>query len=80
MQAEIARLLKVTNTTVIPIGFSVPRKSYRDFHGDLFPDTASSDPALSADEWFAGQTKPPVLTAVKPPDGAQYASGALLSS
>ena len=30
-------------------------QSYRDFHSDLYPDTASGDPALTAQQWFSGQ-------------------------
>jgi coronin-1B/1C/6 len=43
----------------------VPRKSDL-FQEDLFPDTASDVPALSADEWFSGQTSPPKLVSLKP--------------
>ncbi|KAL5012880.1 hypothetical protein ScPMuIL_011431 [Solemya velum] len=33
----------------------VPRKTYRDFHDDLFPPTSSGDPVLSAANWFSGE-------------------------
>ncbi len=32
-------------------------QSYQDFHSDLFPDTASGIPALSADSWFKGENQ-----------------------
>ena len=30
-------------------------QSYREFHSDLFPDTASGEPALTAQQWLSGQ-------------------------
>ncbi|XP_068225021.1 coronin-1C-like isoform X2 [Palaemon carinicauda] len=42
----------------------VPRKSDQ-FQPDLYPDTASPTPALSAEEWFAGTNKGPVLMSMK---------------
>lgn len=29
-------------------------KNYLEFHDDLFPDTASDEPGLSASAWFSG--------------------------
>lgn len=29
-------------------------KNYLEFHDDLFPDTASDEPGLSATAWFSG--------------------------
>lgn len=66
MSAEIGRVLKVTNSSIVPIGFSVPRKSYRDFHADIFPDTAGSDPALTAEAYFSGSNAEPLLVKVQP--------------
>lgn len=34
------------------------------FQGDLYPDTASLEPALLADEWIAGQDAPPLLVSL----------------
>ena len=34
------------------------------FQGDLYPDTAGSEPALLADEWIAGQDAPPLLVSL----------------
>ncbi|KAI8329747.1 hypothetical protein BC941DRAFT_442318 [Chlamydoabsidia padenii] len=56
MHTEISRLLTVTNNSVIPVSYNVPRKQYIDFHSDLFPDTKGSVPALSSTDWFAGKT------------------------
>jgi len=62
---EIARLYKATASMVEPISFKVPRKSDL-FQDDLFPDCASGDPALSADEWFGGKTAAPKTRSLKP--------------
>ncbi|KAG2181261.1 hypothetical protein INT43_008844, partial [Umbelopsis isabellina] len=55
MSAEIARIMTVTNNAVVPVSFEVPRKQYLDFHAELFPDTKGSEPALSAEQWLAGE-------------------------
>lgn len=34
------------------------------FQGDLYPDTAGSEPALLADEWIAGQDAAPLLVSL----------------
>lgn len=39
MDAEVNRVLQLTSSSVIPIMYQVPRKSFRDFHSDIFPDT-----------------------------------------
>jgi coronin-1B/1C/6 len=53
MGCETARLLKLTSNSVEPLSFFVPRKSDA-FQDDLYPPTASLEPALTADEWIAG--------------------------
>jgi len=62
---EIARLLKLTTNSVEPLSFVVPRKS-ESFQEDLYPDTASSEPAHSSDEWLAGSDKAPKLLSLNP--------------
>lgn len=66
MSCEVARVLRATNNSIVPVGFQVPRKTYMDFHADLFPDTPGPDPALSSQEWFDGQTKNPILVSLNP--------------
>ncbi|VDN41772.1 unnamed protein product, partial [Dibothriocephalus latus] len=63
-QNEIARFYKLhTRGFCEVISFTVPRKSalYQD---DLYPDTASDMPALSAEEWMSGKNAPPLLNLV----------------
>jgi hypothetical protein len=55
---EIVKMLKVGTKTLEPISFQVPRKSDI-FQDDIFPDTFSGEPALTADEWLGGQDAEP---------------------
>ena len=55
MKCEVARFLKLTNDSVEPISFIVPRKE-QSFQEDIFPDTYSGQPAQSAEDWLAGKT------------------------
>ncbi|XP_065334723.1 coronin-7 isoform X2 [Cloeon dipterum] len=57
MQAEVNRVLQLTSTSVIPITYQVPRKSYRDYHSDLFPDTAGPVSPIFASQWMAGENR-----------------------
>jgi len=57
-ECEIVRLLKLSVKMVEPIYFQFPRKSDI-FQADLFPDCFSGEPALSSEEWLAGQNAQP---------------------
>lgn len=73
---ECARILKLTSNSVEPLSFVVPRKS-ESFQDDIFPDTAGTTPAHTADEWFAGSSKAPILVSLDPaksPKGAAQAT------
>mmetsp|Transcript_4654 Transcript_4654/g.8336 ORF Transcript_4654/g.8336 Transcript_4654/m.8336 type:complete len:452 (-) Transcript_4654:331-1686(-) len=66
MKCESARLLKVTNESGIqPLSFTVPRKSDA-FQTDIFPNTASSEPAHTCEEWRNGSSKGPELESLNP--------------
>ncbi|BET03466.1 Domain of unknown function (DUF1900) [Nesidiocoris tenuis] len=54
MQAEVNRVLQLTSSTVIPIMYQVPRKSYRDFHAELFPNTAGCESKVYPTQWAQG--------------------------
>lgn len=66
MACEVDRILRATNNSIIPVGFQVPRKTYLDFHADLFPDTPGPEPALSTSEWLNGEVKQPILISLNP--------------
>ncbi|TFK48507.1 microtubule binding protein [Heliocybe sulcata] len=57
---EIARAYKISGSYIEPIAFIVPRKS-DSFQSDIFPPAPSSEPTLSAAEFFSGKTAPPKL-------------------
>ncbi|KAH8396307.1 hypothetical protein KR222_007695 [Zaprionus bogoriensis] len=54
MEAEVNRVLQLTSNMVIPIMYQVPRKTYRDFHADLYPETTGHETELMANEWMNG--------------------------
>ncbi|KAK4887740.1 hypothetical protein RN001_004011 [Aquatica leii] len=58
MQGEVNRILQLTSGSVIPITYQVPRKTYRDFHADLYPDTTGYTTELTANAWFEGKNIP----------------------
>lgn len=74
---EIARIYKISGDgkNIEPISFQVPRKSDQ-FQDDIYPDTASGEPSLTADEWLSGknadyktcQLAPGFVQKVKPPE------------
>jgi len=66
MNTEIVRLLKLTSNAVVPVSFSIPRKTKSEFQEDLYPPTPSTEPSLTAQEWFSGETRPPKLVQLKP--------------
>uniref|UniRef100_A0AAY5LC87 Coronin n=1 Tax=Esox lucius TaxID=8010 RepID=A0AAY5LC87_ESOLU len=62
-KCEIARFYKLHERKVEPISMTVPRKSDL-FQGDLYPNTASVEPSLLAEDWIAGQDAPPLLVSL----------------
>uniref|UniRef100_A0A0X3NY91 Coronin n=1 Tax=Schistocephalus solidus TaxID=70667 RepID=A0A0X3NY91_SCHSO len=64
-QNEIARFYKLHAKGLCEvISFTVPRKSVL-YQDDLYPDTVSDMPALSAEEWMSGKNAPPLLMSLK---------------
>ena len=52
---EVVKSFKtVFDHSIEPISFIVPRRSEL-FQADIYPDCPSSEPALSAEEWFGGK-------------------------
>ncbi|KAH8111781.1 DUF1900-domain-containing protein [Phellopilus nigrolimitatus] len=70
-ECEIARAYKVAGSAIEPIAFVVPRKSDA-FQSDIYPPALSSEPALSAGEFFSGKSVEPKLVSLE--------SGAISSS
>jgi len=66
-KCEVARFLKLTSKSIIPISFIVPRKSGEEiFQADVYPDAFAGKPALTSDEWVKGQNKSPILMSLDP--------------
>ena len=59
MKGEVNRLLQVADTSIVPVTWQVPRKTYHDFHSDLFPDTAGPVAALGPQDWLQGTNLAP---------------------
>mmetsp|Transcript_4344 Transcript_4344/g.9344 ORF Transcript_4344/g.9344 Transcript_4344/m.9344 type:complete len:453 (+) Transcript_4344:85-1443(+) len=75
MKCETARLMKLTNQSgVQPLKFYVPRKSDA-FQPDIFPNTASADPAHTCEEWWKGSSKGPELECLNPLKRGQAQNG-----
>jgi coronin-1B/1C/6 len=55
---EVVRMLKGHTNGIMPISFTVPRKSDL-FQDDLYPETPGQEPALTGDQWFSGQDAAP---------------------
>lgn len=53
---EVLKCFKtVVGHCIEPLSFYVPRKS-EEFQEDIYPDAPSSEPALTAEEWFEGKS------------------------
>ncbi|XP_070572329.1 coronin-6-like [Ptychodera flava] len=62
---EVAKIYKVHQRGLCePIAMIVPRKSEL-FQADIFPDTASDKPALTAEEWQSGKDADPLTMSMK---------------
>lgn len=59
MQGEVNRIMQLTPNSVIPITCQVPRKTYRDFHADIFPESDNNnDPTTTIAQWLEGMNVP----------------------
>jgi len=65
LSCEIARFYKLHSRGLCEVlSFMVPRKSDL-FQVDIYPDTQADIPALTAEEWISGETRPPVLFSLR---------------
>jgi len=67
---EIAICYRLMKDWVSPVSFQVPRKSDL-FQADIFPDTYSGVPVMTAAEWIEGGNKAPQKKSMKPGDAAK---------
>ncbi|XP_073998500.1 coronin isoform X2 [Rhodnius prolixus] len=68
MQAEVNRVLQLTSNSVVPIMYQVPRKSYRDFHSELFPNTSGCESKVNPTQWMQGSDLPVPKISLNPAD------------
>uniref|UniRef100_A0A8C9V4P8 Coronin n=1 Tax=Scleropages formosus TaxID=113540 RepID=A0A8C9V4P8_SCLFO len=57
--------LVTTKSLIEPLSMIVPRRS-ESYQEDIYPMTAGCEAAMTADEWFTGLDKGPVLISLKP--------------
>jgi len=66
-EVEIARVLKLTLNSMIPIKIKVPRTKMDYFQDDIYPPTRALQPAMTCDEYFSNENvEPPVLIDLNP--------------
>jgi hypothetical protein len=75
MKTEVACMLKMEKTKVVPISFVLPRKG-ESFHEELFTPSAAPQAAISADEFCGGSTADPVLMSLDPSGGGAVTTAA----
>jgi len=66
-KCEVARFLKLTKNSVVPLSFCVPRKTGADvFQEDIYPDCFAGVPSMTTDEYFEGNNAAPVQMSMDP--------------
>jgi len=60
---EVNRVFTLSADSIETCSVTIPRKT-AGFHAELFPDTASDQPALTAAEWLKGADKAPLKTSM----------------
>jgi len=72
MKCEIDRLIMLTRTSVFPLPYFIPRRSYYEFHADVFPETFSYTANLHKSEWLAGENGSTTKTVLNPESQKQF--------
>ncbi|CAG9827936.1 unnamed protein product [Diabrotica balteata] len=76
---EFAKALRLTNNSIEPLSFTVPRIKTDLFQDDLFPPTRLTwNPTMSSSEWFSGKEKPPQKISLQP-EGMELSANRLPS-
>ncbi|VDM51798.1 unnamed protein product [Angiostrongylus costaricensis] len=66
MDGEVDTLYQLTRHSIVPVPCIVPRRSYRDFHADLFPATRGPKAGCTSDEWLTGSDALPAKISLAP--------------
>ncbi|EGG24429.1 WD-40 repeat-containing protein [Cavenderia fasciculata] len=68
-KCEISRFFKVSDSTVEQISINVPRNRMEFFQDDIYPETRSKAPAMTAQEYFSGGlAREPTMVSLCPSD------------
>jgi hypothetical protein len=73
---EIARFIKVSETTAEPIQMTVPRTRTEFFQDDIFPPTRVSEPTYTSEEWLSGAAPRDPARVSLQPEGMELLSQA----
>jgi len=65
MRCEVARVVRIIDGGLEAVSMIVPRKATT-FQEDIYPDTAAPTPALTGEQWLAGENKDPIKQSMKP--------------
>ncbi|KAF0992615.1 hypothetical protein HZS_1048, partial [Henneguya salminicola] len=57
MSCEVMRILHLGKSSISPLSYIVPRKSYSSFYPELFPDVSENVSSLNAEQWLSGENK-----------------------
>ncbi|XP_059078882.1 coronin-B-like isoform X3 [Tigriopus californicus] len=57
MQGEVNRVLQLCDSSIVPVTWQVPRKSYREYHADIYPETFGLESAMGPENWLQGQNQ-----------------------
>ncbi|XP_067943788.1 coronin-7-like isoform X2 [Watersipora subatra] len=66
MKGEVNRMLALSKDSVVPVPYIIPRRSYAEFHADVFPDTYSGQAGSDVTEWLAGEAPKVVKVGLNP--------------
>ncbi|CAI4229179.1 unnamed protein product [Auanema sp. JU1783] len=66
MVGEVDTFYQLTKTSILSVPCIVPRRSYREFHADLFPDTMGNEAGCSSKDWLNGSDKMPAKVSLSP--------------
>ena len=51
MNGEVNRTLQLCDSSIVPVTWQVPRKSYKEYHADIYPETNGFDAMMGPTEW-----------------------------
>lgn len=75
MKCEIDRFILLTRNSVYPLPYFVPRRSYYDFHSDVYPETYNiTEPGCNKNDWLNGVNADAKKTSLNPENQKRFQS------